>query len=261
MQTEESRENAGSTPPKPRGHWEAIRAHPLIIVLTLCAATATATAGLFMKIIIPHEIKILEVQLADAKRQVELLPITKRTVQERNREIAKLQDEVIALKLRNTELSKVDAFSSEDPYPRGFRRARIGSSFSDLYEIFPGRVAKDDPDDTYASVTTDDHFFSSVTYYYSEKSGSRRIDHILFHIRHDQFERVESSKGEQKVQVLTSPEVIKRLFDRRLNAAALKTQLERSFGPANKTSKRVTSWKVKGLLITLSDGTIHIERL
>ncbi len=126
-------------------HWPRLRENPIIIVLGFCAATAGATATLYEKVIIPYNVKVLETQVSELTQQLGSMPAS---LAEKDSVIATLRNENAALKLRALELSKDNVFSLDDPYPKTFRQVRIGDPFSKLEEVYPGKVTKDDPDNT-----------------------------------------------------------------------------------------------------------------
>ena len=227
-----------------QNHWPSLKDNPIIIVVGFCTATAAGTATLYEKIIIPYQLKVQEVQIADLTRQLASMPNTEKGLGERDATIAKLRQENAALKQRALELSKDNVFSPDDPYPKAFRRVRIGDLFSKLDEIYPGQVKKDDPDYTFASVKVDDFFFSQVTFYYDEGVKPRRVTAILFHLNQD-----------PSINPLSGPIDIKQLVTGRspVLSGALKAQIIERYGPG-KTAKRETIWNIRGLKLTLKDG-------
>ncbi len=237
--------------------WLSLKDHPIFIVLGFCAATAAATAAVYVKLVIPYQVKVLEVQVADFTRQLASMPNTEKMVAEKDASIAKLREEIASLKQRSLELTKENIFSADDVYPKAFRRVRIGDLFSKLEENYPGMVSKADPDDTYATYATlkiDDFFFSSVTYFYDDMSKPHRVTQILFHLN--------SGISPQELSKAPNPATINQLLDEgsRGYAGALKTQLTERYG-LGKAGKRETTWKVKGLLVTLKDkGPLLIEK-
>lgn len=234
--------------------WSNIKDHPLIIVLGFCAATAATTATVYEKFVIPYHTKILEVQVADLTRQLASMPNTEKDVAEKDANIAKLREEIAALKQRSIELTKENVFSADDPYPKAFRSVRIGDLFSKLEDHYPGKVSKNEPDDRYASIEADDFFFRTVTYYYDEMSKPHRVTQILFHLKSD-IQPQELSK------VSNFASIRQKLADgSRGYVGALKTQLTERYGEG-KAGKREITWKVKGVLITLEDkGLLLISK-
>lgn len=234
--------------------WPSLKDHPIIIVLGFCAATAAATATIYEKLITPYYVKVLEVQVADLTRQLASMPNTEKAAAEKDASITRLREEIATLKQRSLELTKENVFSSDDPYPKAFRRVRIGDLFSKLEETYTGAVTKDYPDDTYASIKVDDFFFSTITYYYDETSKPHRVTLILFHVNKD--------TSVNELSKALNPASIKQLLDEgyREHVGALKTQLTERYG-LGKAGKRETTWKVKGLLITLEDkGLLSIYK-
>lgn len=231
--------------------WPSIKDHPLIIVLGFCAATAAATATVYEKIVMPYQVKVLENQVSDLNRQLTSIPNTEKTIAERDADIAKLRTEIATLKQRLLELTKENVFSDDDPYPKAFRRIRVGDLFSKLEETYPGQVTKSDPENTYASINPDDFFFSSITYYYDETSKPLRVSQILFHLKKD------IPSGElYKTSDLKS---INKILNESAQAyvGALKTQLTERYGQG-KAGKRETTWRVKGLLLTLKENGLFL---
>lgn len=226
--------------------WPSIKDHPLIIVLGFCATTAAATATVYERFVIPYHTKILEVQVADLTRQLELMPNTEKAISERDASIAMLREEIFELKKRSIELTKENVFSADDPYPKAFRSVRIGDLFSKLEDNYPGKISKDDPDDEYASIAVDDFFFSGVTYYYDGLSEPHRVTQILFHLKWD-IELQGLSKAPSDASIRHPIEDRTQAYVR-----ALRTQLTERYGQG-KVGKRETTWKVKDLLITLEN--------
>lgn len=234
--------------------WSALKEHPIVIVLGFCAATAGAMAAIYEKVVIPYQVKVLEVQVADLKQQLALLPVTEKTVAEKEAAIAKLREEVVALRQRTVELSKENVFSTDDPYPKAFRRVRLGDLFSKVEQTYPGQVTKDDPDDTYASIKVEDFFFRIVTFYYDETVKPHRVTLILFHVKEDvPLKDLLKARGAASLNQSLEENV-------RANVGTLKAQLTERYG-AGAVGKRETVWKVKGLIITLQDkGLFSIDK-
>jgi hypothetical protein len=114
-------------------------------------------------------------------------------------------------------------------------------------------VSKDDPDNTYASIKADDFFFPNVTYYYDEGSKPPRVTQILFHVKKDLDSDAFSKAPAGSVNTVLEE-------DSRAYVGALKTQLTERYG-SGKEGKRGSTWKVRGLLLTLEEkGLLLISK-
>lgn len=235
--------------------WHTLKEHPIIIVFGFCAATVAATATVYEKLVVPYQLKVLEVQVSDLNRQLASIPITEKTIADRDKTIAKLQEQIVGLRQRAIELTRDNVFSPEDPYPKAFREVRIGDPFSKLEKVFPGRIKKDDPDNSYASAAVeDDFFFRTVTYYYDAQAKPPRVTMSLFQIKQDVplHELVQAS----------GISALERWSDEgaKGNVSALKKQLTERYGQGI-VGKKDTLWKVRGLKLALRDsGTLLIDK-
>jgi hypothetical protein len=236
------------------GLWSTIKDHPVFIVIGFCAATAGCVAALYEKVIIPYQLKVQEVKIADLNRQFSLLPDKDKVIAQHEKVIADRDAEILSLRKnladsrqREIELSKENVFSPDDPYPKAFRRIRIGDSFSKLESVYPGRVKKEDEDSNLASVSVEDYFFSSITFFSVDGVKPYRVSLLIFHLNQDQDYKLTLSNSQ--------PLDIAKEAERRSvgMANALKTQLVERYGPG-KSVKRSTVWNVRGVVIELKDG-------
>lgn len=242
MNSEPGKEHKGSS-------WADVKDHPILVVLSFCAAAIAATTALYETIVIPNRVKVLEAEVYDLNRQLAGMPNTEKTVIEKIEEITKLNAKVTTLKQRVVVLSKDNVFSADDPYPKAFRLIRLGDPFSKVEQVYPGQVKKTDPDNTYASVKVDDHFFSDVAFYYNADSNPHRVSHILFHIKKD-VSVEELVKGASLL--LYKGNLLEKSLETVVNTGALKAQLTERYG-SGVPGKRETVWKINGVIVTLKD--------
>jgi hypothetical protein len=239
--------------------WLRIKDHPVVIVIGFCAATAAATATIYEKIVLPYHVKVQEVEITELKRQlasepekVDLLKRKDSQLAEKDSELSSLRAEMLQLRQRVVLLASENMFSKEDPYPKAFRLVRIGDLFSKLEDVYPGKVIKRDPDDTYASVKVDDKIFGEVTYYYEEQSKPQRVTSILFHLKYDsRGTGVKDTSGNEVVAV--GPE-------QKVSMGALNAQLTERYGEGKRT-KRETYWKINNVKLTLKDDGVFTLRM
>jgi hypothetical protein len=93
----------------------------------------------------------------------------------------------------------------------------------------------------------DDYFFRMISYSYDESVKTPRVRFILFHLS---FDPSPTSTTPGAIQIVIDDHGH---FGSPLRACALKAQLTELYG-AGRLVKRDTTWKVRGLDVTLTDG-------
>src|SRR5260370_21077137 len=206
--------------------------------LALAAIAVAGTIILMVTAVIPIWDKEKDNQIAELKVEPTRLKNELDGLRgERNR----LESENLKLRRDLDRLSPDKLFSLDDVYPKGFRSVRIGDRVDLLAKVYGAEAdIVEDESPAWISVKFKNRQgFSQITYYYYAQATSKKITMILFHF--------DNKNG--------------RTFD------MLKQQLIDTYGQSK--MKEVENWRHKTELqwsginkhvITLADGTLHIER-
>lgn len=234
-------------------NWDHVKTNPVIVVISFCAVTAAAVAGIYEKLVIPNHLKIQEIKIAEITRELEQSPGNKKVIAERDRVIEERDQHIAALKRDNEALvqrvltlSKDNVFSENDAYPRGFRQIRLGDALTKVETIYAGK-GKNYADRSFYAVDPEDFFFELVYFYYGQ-SKPQRITDIIFRLRSDSM-----ANPTRDLKSFT----LDTLFKSTEAQGLLKAQLTERFG-LGKPTKNGTVWKVKGVEVEVKeDGFEH----
>jgi hypothetical protein len=213
------------------GTW---RDRPLVVA----TGTAAATIALFFTAVIPTWEKLKDNEIAALKTEPTRL---KSELDAVTGQLRRMESENVKLRRDLDRLSPDSLFSLDDVYPKGFRSVRIGDRIDLLPKVYGSEadIVEDESPAWIAVKFKNPHLFSQITYYYNEQATPKTVTMILFHF--------DNKDG--------------RTFD------MLKQQLIDKYSQSK--MKEVKNWRHKTELewsginkhvITLGDGTLHIER-
>jgi hypothetical protein len=153
--------------------------HPVVVAAAAASAAILFTITIFSTVVIPTMVKDKDLQIAELTKRIE--PMEK-SVNEAAARVAATADELKVLKQRNLELSRENLFSTDDVYPKGFRKVRIGDPTTKIWDVYPKKDVRDESDRTgdWISVKVSGEFIREVTYYYKNVKGKQVVSGILF---------------------------------------------------------------------------------
>ena len=156
--------------------------HPLTAAAISCASTAV----FFLTIVTPiyekkntNTIAELEQDLSKIEKAASKEKATNsaliKKLENQNLELSKKskEQEIAILKLQEE-----DRFSTENPFPKGFRNIGILDEYAKVKTIYPSTDISEKK--KWLSVKIKDNLFKSATYYPLECNNSTRVSHVLF---------------------------------------------------------------------------------
>jgi septal ring factor EnvC (AmiA/AmiB activator) len=115
--------------------------HPVVIAALAAAGGIGFAIGVYQAVVLPTFVKDKEMQITELNKRIEDLNKRTEALEKAGKEVtehvATLTGELKGAKQRNLELSRENIFSTEDVYPKGFRKVRLGEPTSKIVDVYP----------------------------------------------------------------------------------------------------------------------------
>lgn len=160
--------------------------HPVLIVGGAVSATFLICLTYFNEFALPQRTARLEDRALIAEEKSDKLRADlasqNELIEDRQKEIARLESREKTLSKLLVEARTVDMFTPLTGYPNGFATVKIGMTEADVYATYP-KEAIEVGELGYLSVTLANSPFGHATYYFEDTKGGKKISHIGFRLK------------------------------------------------------------------------------